>query len=183
MVIGLNDFALGIFKKKLLSIWEFSPIQIEEFEIKNKANFVFIFLKKWNELEKLPGIEEIVPDHLSLVKNLSLKNSTQYRRFYFDEKGGINFCVFFVSIKKDIDEFSFEELIVQVLIKSTLLWSDEMKSFKKFYYYSKTKGEFCFSSDFFSFLNACYDPILPIKSVDASHSLRLFARYKLNMVN
>ena len=73
MVIGLNDFALGIFKKKLLSIWEFSPIQIEEFEIKNKANFVFIFLKKWNELEKLPGIEEIVPDHLSLVKNLSLK--------------------------------------------------------------------------------------------------------------
>ena len=183
MILGVNDFSLGLFKKKLISILSCLPIQIDEFEIEKKANYVFIFFKKWDELYNLPNIEEIIPDHLSLLKSLSFKNPSQYRRFYFDKNGGINFCVFLIPIEKEIDESSYEELIIQILIKSILIWSEEFQNFKNFYFFNSKKGEFCLSNDFLSFLKACYDPVLPDKTNDASHSLRIFARYKLNMEN
>lgn len=183
LILGLNDFSLGLFKKKLLSVLSFLPIQIDEFEIEKKANYVFIFFKKWDELYNLANIKEIIPDHLSLLKSLSLKKPSQYRRFYFDKNGGINFCVFLIPIENEIDELSYEEFIIQTLIKSILLWSEEFQNFKDFYYFSRKKNEFCLSTDFLSFLKACYDPVLPVKTNDASHSLRIFARYKLNMEN
>ena len=87
------------------------------------------------------------------------------------------------DLEAKFEKLTDEELIIQILIKSILLWSEEFQNFKDFYFFSSKKSELCLSDDFLSFLKACYDPVLPDKTNDASHSLRIFARYKLNMEN
>ena len=80
-----------------------------------------------------------------------------------------------------MDEEFFEKLSAEAILKSILLWSENFNNYEDFIFFDKKKKVFNFSSDCLSLIKACYDPILPSKSNDPSHSLRIFSRYKLIM--
>ena len=179
IILGLNDFSLTKFKIKLFLLLKDIPLEIDDFEIKKGSNFVFIFFNNWDEIYKLHKIKEILPDYKNLFKKLNKNNFKQYKRFYFDDDGGITFCVFLIYIRDEMDETYFEKLMTEALLKSVLLWSESLNNFEDFIVFDEKEKKFNYSSDCLSLLKACYDPILPCKSNDFSHSLRVFSRYRI----
>ena len=94
IILGLNDFSLNKFKIKLLSLFKHLPLEVDDFEIKKGSNFVFVFFNNWDEIYNIPKIEEILPDYKILFKKINKTDFKQYKRFYFDNDGGITFCIF-----------------------------------------------------------------------------------------
>ena len=63
---------------------------------------MLFFLRDWDELADVPGMDRLIPDLLPLLARLKASNSNQYRVFRFDEANAIRACFAFVRMDAEI---------------------------------------------------------------------------------
>lgn len=139
------------------------------------TNLMVFFLKDWEELSELDGLDQMIPELGALVPRLIDAKASQYRIFRFDDAGAIRAAFVFVRMGADMARRPAEEIGIEIAVKSLLDWGAEAFAARSALVRG-ADGVARLHPGFAAILRAAYDPVLPLSARDASHALRIFAR-------
>lgn len=176
VVFGVEDSTLGTIKGAVEAVCTLAGHQTTETDPELGANFMWFFVRNWEDLQGVPNLDRLVPDLDPLVERLSEIDANQYRLFRFDEAGAIKACFVFVRMDEQLSAVPAETLALSQVVQSMLLWSDT--AFRSQSPLAVADGTTVLRPDVAELIRAAYDPVLPPVASDASHAMRLAARVK-----
>lgn len=178
VVFGVTDETLSVIKGALEAVMALSGHKMAETDPELGSNLMMFFFRDWDELPEVPGLDRLVPDLGPLLARLKQADANQYRIFHFDTDGGIKACFVFLRMEENLSAVPAETLALSQIVQSVLLWSD--KAFKDRSPLAVAGEKTILRPDIAGLIRAAYDPVLPVASSDASHTLRLAARVGLS---
>ncbi|MDG1377678.1 MAG: hypothetical protein P8P56_11845 [Yoonia sp.] len=177
VVFGVDDQTLGLFKGAIEAVVTLAGHKMAEFDPNLGTNLMMFFCRDWDELSKVPHLEQMIPDIGSLVGRLKAAGANQYRIFRFDKAGAICGCFVFLRMDDHLAETPADTLALSQAVQVILLWSDA--AFREVPPLALINGNAVVRPEVAALIAASYDPVLPAVSKDASHALRLGARITL----
>ncbi len=175
VVFGVEDATLGIVKGACEAVVTLAGHKMAETDPELGANLMVFFLRDWDELLAVPGLDRLVPDLEPLVARLIKADANQYRVFRFDEAGGIKAAFVFLRMDEHLSQVPAETLALSQMVQTILLWSDA--AFADRPPLAQVEGgRTILRPNIAGVIRAGYDPVLPVTARDASHALRLAAR-------
>lgn len=177
IVFGVEDQTLGVIKGAVEAVCQLASHEMAETDPELGANFMWFFLRDWDELLQVPDLDRLVPDLAPLVGRLQAGGANQYRIFRFDEAGAVKACFVFLRMDDELGAVPAETLALSQAVQSVLLWSDV--AFRQASPLAVAGGRTILRPEIASVIRAAYDPVMPMAAQDASHALRLAARVSL----
>ncbi len=181
VVFGVEDETLGVIKGAVESLCHLANHQTADTDPELGANFMWFFFRDWDELPKVPGLDQLVENLGPIVKQLQAANANQYRVFRFDETGAIKAAFVFLRMDEELESVPAETLVLVQVVQSILLWSDT--AFRDQSALARAKDTTVLRPDVASLIRAAYDPVMPNAANDPSHALRLSARVGMMMAS
>lgn len=179
VVFGTLDETLIIMKTAVEAVCSASGHTIQELDPDIGSNLMFFFFRDWSELRGVPDLDQMIPNLEILLVRLETAKANQYRTFRFDENGAIKACFVFLRMDEALNKLSAESLALAQVVKAMLLWSDiAFKDGSPLVMLENGATVMC--PEITAILKAAYDPTMPPKANDPSHSLRMAARVTLN---
>ena len=175
VVFGVEDETLSVVKGAIEAISQLAGISMAETDPELGSNFIWFFFSAWSELLDVPDMDRLMPDLAPLVERLEQAGANQYRTFRFDEEGGIMACFVFLRMDEHLGQVSAETLALSQVVQSVLLWSD--MAFQDRSPLAVAGEATVLRPDIAALIRAAYDPVMPVAADDASHALRLAARF------
>ena len=174
-MFGVEDETLSVVKGAIEAISQLAGISMAETDPELGSNFIWFFFSAWSELLDVPDMDRLMPDLAPLVERLEQAGANQYRTFRFDEEGGIMACFVFLRMDEHLGQVSAETLALSQVVQSVLLWSD--MAFQDRSPLAVAGEATVLRPDIAALIRAAYDPVMPVAADDASHALRLAARF------
>lgn len=174
VVFGVDDATLGTVKGAIEAVVALAGHRMAETDPEQGANLMIFFLREWEELLEMPGLDRLVEGLGPLVARLEAAGASQYRHFRFEEGGAIRACIAFVRLDRALAGTSAEALALALAAQVILLWSDAAFSARS--PLAKVGEALVLRPDISGLIRAAYDPVLPAAARDPSHALRLAAR-------
>ena len=175
VVFGVDDATLSVIKGAIEAVVTLANHKMAETDPELGANTMVFFLRDWDELRQVPGLDRMIPDLLPLLDRLETAQANQYRVFRFDPDGGIKAAFVFVRMDNHLSDVPAETLALSQAVQLILLWSDA--AFRDRSPLAQVSGgNTILRPEIGDIIRAAYDPVLPAASQDAAHGLRVFAR-------
>lgn len=174
VVFGLADETLPVVKGALEAVATLAGLQIADADVELGANLMFFFLRDWQELLHVPGLEKMVPELATLCPRLQAKDANQYRLFRFDAQGCIRAAFVFLRMDAALEAVPAADIALSQVVQVFLLWSD--RAFAARQPLARLGDSAVLRPEIAALIRAGYDPVLPDQSRDPAHALRLFAR-------
>jgi len=174
-VFGLDDATLPTIKGAIEAVVTMANHKMAETDPEPGANTMIFFLRDWDELRAVPGLERMIPDIDPLLDRLARADANHYRVFRFDPDGGIKAAFVFVRMDAHLSDVPAETLALSQAVQMILLWSDCAFTDRS-PLAVLAGGQTMLRPEIGALIRAAYDPVLPAATSDASHGLRLFAR-------
>lgn len=178
-MFGIDDASLGTVKGGIEAVAALAGRPLAEADPELGANLMLFFVRDWEELGEIPGLDRLIPDLVPLLARLIAAEANQYRLFRFDEAGAIRACFAFVRMDAHMREAPAEALALTQAVQAMLLWSDTAFSGPGASPLARTvQGHTLLRPDIAALMRAAYDPVLPDVARDPAHALRLSARVR-----
>lgn len=174
VVFGVDDASLGTIKGAVEAVCTLADHQMTDTDPELGANFMWFFMRDWDELLDVPGMDRLVPDLDPLVRRLQAAEANQYRIFRFDGDGAIQACFVFLVLDAELGAVTADTLALSQSVQSILLWSD--LAFRDRSPLAVAKETTVLRPEIGALIRAAYDPVMPPAADDPSHALRLYAR-------
>lgn len=174
VVFGVEDETLSTIKGAIEAVCQLANHEMAETDPELGSNFMWFFLRDWQDLAEVPGLDRLVPDLAPLLERLKAADANQYRIFRFDEAGAIKACFVFLRMDDQLSAVSAEALALGQVAQSMLLWSD--LAFRDKPVLARIGDRTILRPDIADLIRVAYDPVLPAVAQDPSHALRLAAR-------
>lgn len=174
IVFGVEEETLGTLKGAIEAVVALADHKMAEHDPELGANFMLFFLREWDELAGVPGLDKLIPELPELLGRLKGADANQYRIFRFDEMNAIKACFAFVRMDSYMAGMAATDIALQQAVQAILLWSD--KAFTETSPLAVANGKTILRPDIADVIRVVYDPIMPPVAQDASHALRLSAR-------
>lgn len=174
VVFGVEKETLDVVKAAIEAVVVLAGHKMAEVDPELGVNFMVFFVREWDELGEVPHLGSLVPDLDPLLTKLKSADANQYRIFRFDEDGAIKAAFVFVRMDEHMSSVSADTLSLSQAVQTILLWSDT--AFMDVSPLAQIEDKVILGPDIADLIRAAYDPIMPVASQDASHSLRLAAR-------
>ena len=174
VVFGVEEETLRVVKGAVEAVCMLAGHHMAETDPEFGVNFMWFFLREWDELLGVPDLDQLVPELDGLVGRLQAVDANQYRIFRFDEAGAIKACFVFLRMDENLQAVSADTLALSQTVQSFLLWSDV--AFREHSPLAVAGGATVLRPDVADVIRAAYDPVMPVAARDASHALRLAAR-------
>jgi hypothetical protein len=175
VVFGVEEATLRTVKGAIEAVVALAGHRMAETDPELGANFMIFFLRNWAELLDLRDLGRLIPELDDLIPRLEAAEANQYRVFRFDPAGGIKACFAFVRMDAELEAVPAEVLALGQAVQAILLWSD--RAFTERSALARTDGGVTIlRPDIAAVIRAAYDPVLPVKSREHAHALRLLAR-------
>ena len=174
VVFGVDDASLSTIKGAVEAVCALAGHEMTETDPELGANFMWFFMRDWNELLEVPDMGRLVPDLESLVQRLEAEGANQYRMFRFDAAGAIQACFVFLKLDSELEAVSADTLALSQVVQSILLWSD--LAFREVSPLAMARDTTVLRPEIGALIRAAYDPVMPAAANDPSHALRLAAR-------
>ena len=174
VVFGVAEGSLPVFKGAFEALGQLSGHPVAETDPELGANLMVFAVREWAELERVPGLERLIPDLAPLLRRLEGAGANQYRIFRFDAAGGIRAAFVLLRLDADLAAVPAEVLALAQAAQTWLLWSDT--AFLGASPLARVGERVILRPDIAGVLRAAYDPVLPVAATDPAHALRLSAR-------
>ncbi|MDP2739314.1 MAG: hypothetical protein Q8O82_11610 [Pseudorhodobacter sp.] len=174
VVFGVEDATLAVVKGAVEAVVALAGHRMAETDPELGANFLLFFLRDWDELLAVPGLEAMLENLPALVARLQAGNANQYRSFRFDAAGAVKACFAFLRMDAALAAQPAETVALLQAVQMILPWGD--KAFAARAPLALADGVAVLRPDLAGLIRAAYDPVLPASARDASHALRLAAR-------
>jgi hypothetical protein len=174
VVFGVEDATLPVIKGAFEAVVTLAGHRMEELDPELGANLMVFFVRGWEELLAVPGLDRLVPGLAELVARLGAAGANQYRIFRFDADGAIKAAFVFLRMDTALSEMPAETLALAQAVQTILLWSD--RAFDGASPLVRVGERVILRPEIGAVIRAGYDPVLPGVARDASHALRLAAR-------
>lgn len=174
IVFGVEDQTLQVVKGAVEAICVLAGHQMAETDPELGSNFMWFFLRQWDELAEVPNLDRLIPELPDLLERLKAADANQYRIFRFDEAGAIKACFVFLRMDQHLNAVSADTLTLSQSVQSILLWSD--LAFRETSPLAVAGETTVLRPEIGEVIRAAYDPVMPVAAHDASHALRLSAR-------
>jgi hypothetical protein len=139
------------------------------------SNLMMFFFSDWEELRAVPDLDQMIPQLDNVVDRLVAAQANQYRAFRFDDQGAIQACFVFLRVDEALQQLGADSLALSQAVQAMFLWSQE--AFKnRSPLVVLDNGTTVMRPEIAALLRAGYDPVMPARANDASHTLRLAAR-------
>lgn len=177
IVFGVEDKTLAVVKGAFEAVVSLSGHQMAETDPELGANCMVFFFREWQELLEVPDLDRLIPDLVPLVSRLDAADANQYRIFRFEEDGAIRAAFVFLKMDEELSKVPADTLALSQVVQTILLWSDT--AFRSQSPLAVAGEATILRPDIAELIRASYDPVLPGAAQDASHALRLYARFQL----
>ena len=174
IVFGVQDATLSVIKGAIEAVVALADHKMAETDPELGSNFMLFFLRDWDELAEVPGLDKLIPDLLPLLEKLKANDANQYRIFRFDPDNAIKACFAFVRMDDHMSAVPAEDLALTQAIQAIVLWSDT--ALTQASPLARAGDKTILRPDIADVIRAAYDPIMPAVAADPSHALRLSAR-------
>lgn len=174
VVFGVDDTSLGTIKGAVEAVCALADHRMTDTDPELGANFMWFFMRDWDELLDVPDMDRLVPDLAPLVRRLQAAGANQYRIFRFDQAGAIQACFVFLKMDDELGAVSADTLALSQAVQSILLWSD--LAFRDRSPLAVARETTVLRPEIGALIRAAYDPVMPAAADDPSHALRLAAR-------
>ncbi|WP_108483061.1 hypothetical protein [Oceaniglobus ichthyenteri] len=175
VVFGVDDATLPVIKGAIEAVVTLAGHKMAETDPELGANLMVFFLRDWDELREVPGLERMIPDLMPLLDRLSQGEANQYRIFRFDPDGGIKAAFVFLRMDAHLSDIPAETLALSQAVQVIVLWSD-LAFTDRSPLATVADGQTILRPEIGQVIRAAYDPILPPAAQDSAFGLRLFAR-------
>ncbi len=176
VVFGVDDETLPPLKDGIAQTVGVTGGVIAETDPELGANFMWFFCQNWDELKSIPNLEKLFPDFNDTVDHLQKTGANQYRRFAFDNDGGIQLCVVLLRMDDALAQMSIQTLATSETLQALLVWGDQAFAEVSPIAIVKENGICIVKPEFAAVVRAAYADMMPVAADDASHGLRLAAR-------
>lgn len=176
IVFGVDDDSLAVMKDAMARTVAITGGVLAETDPELGANFMWFFVRDWDELAGVPNLDQLIPNMPELLKRLSASGAQQYRNFTFDDEGGIKFCVTLHNMSGPLADLPIQVLVTGETVQCLALWSEEAFSTDTPIGVIEQNGLCIVKPNFASLIRAAYDPVLPVAATDDAHALRLAPR-------
>lgn len=177
IVFGVEDATLSVVKDAVEALCVMAGHQMAETDPELGSNFMWFFLRDWDELAGVPDLDRLLPDLPVLLTRLKAAEANQYRVFRFDEAGAIKACFVFLRMDEQLSAVPADTLALSQAVQSMLLWSDV--AFREASPLAVADETTVLRPDIAAIIRAGYDPTMPPAACDPAHALRLAARVGL----
>jgi hypothetical protein len=174
VVFGVDDATLSVVKGAVEAVVTLAGHKMAETDPELGANLMMFFLRDWEELPLVKGLDVLVPDLVPLCARLTTAAANQYRLFRFDPDGSIKAVFVFVRMDAALSDMAAQDLALSQAAEMMCLWSD--RAFDAVSPLAQVKGQVILRPEIAGVIRAVYDPIMPAVARDASHALRIVAR-------
>jgi hypothetical protein len=174
IVFGVEDDSLSVIKGAIEAVVLLAGHKMAEHDPELGANLMLFFLRDWDELAGVPGLDKLIPELPALLERLKGAEANQYRIFRFDPDNAIKACFAFVRMDADMARVPAADLALQQAVQAILLWSD--RAFTDASPLAVADGRTILRPDIADVIRAAYDPVMPAVASDPAHALRLSAR-------
>ncbi|EAQ02827.1 hypothetical protein OB2597_15635 [Pseudooceanicola batsensis HTCC2597] len=175
VVFGVEDTSLPPLKGAIETVVAMAGHATAETDPELGTNLMVFFLRDWQELADLEGLDQMIPDLGALVPRLMGAEAGQYRHIRFDDEGAIRAVFAFIRMRGDQARRPAEEIGLDLAVKSMLDWGPEAFAAQP----TLLRGEDGVGRLHpmpASVIRAAYDPVLPASAQDRGHALRIYAR-------
>ncbi len=175
VVFGVDDATLSVVKGACEAVVTLAGHKMAETDPELGANLMVFFMRDWEELAGVPGLDRLVPELATLLNRLQAEDANQYRLFRFEPDGAIKAAFVFLRMDEAMAQLSAEALALGQMVQVILLWS--AGAFADRSALARLDGgATILRPDIAALIRAAYDPVMPASACDPSHALRLAAR-------
>jgi hypothetical protein len=175
VVFGVQEETLVIMKSAIEAVCIAAGHHTDELDPELGSNLMMFFFSDWEELRAVPDLDQMIPQLDNVVGRLVAAQANQYRAFRFDDQGSIQACFVFLRVDEALQQLGADSLALSQAVQAMFLWSQE--AFKnRSPLVVLDKGTTVMRPEIAALLRAGYDPVMPARANDASHTLRLAAR-------
>ncbi|MBN2631676.1 MAG: hypothetical protein JXR75_14190 [Rhodobacteraceae bacterium] len=174
VVFGVEDATLRVVKGALEAVVALAGHRMAETDPELGANLMLFFLRDWDDLRHVPGLDRMIPDLWELLDRLQAADANQYRIFRFDAGGAVKACFVFLRMDAHLSAVPAETLALSQAVQSILVWSD--RAFVGRSPLGLVGDAVILRPEIAGVIRAAYDRAMPDVAQDASHALRLAAR-------
>ncbi|MEL6702306.1 MAG: hypothetical protein AAFO58_11610, partial [Pseudomonadota bacterium] len=168
------DDTIATLKGAIEAVCQLAGHEMSDTDPELGSNFMWFFIRGWDDLAAVPGLDRLIPDFAALLDRLKSVDANQYRIFRFDEAGAIKACFVFLRMDSHMQSVSADTLSLSQAVQTILLWSDT--AFTEASPLAVTGETTILRPDIADVIRAAYDPVMPAVARDPSHALRLAAR-------
>lgn len=179
VVFGTDDATLGVVKGAIEAVVALAGHRMAETDPELGANLMVFFIRDWQDLAEVPGLDRLVPDLAPLLDRLRAADANQYRVFRFDPQGAIRAAFVFVRMDAHLGAVPAETLALSQIVQTMLLWSDTAFQDRAPLAVLPGSDAALLRPGIGALIRAAHDPVLPAVSRDRSHALRLEARLRV----
>ena len=180
VVFGTDDATLAVVKAATEAVVALAGHSMAEIDPELGANLMLFFLRDWDELRAVPGLDGLVPQLDALCIRLAAEGANQYRLFRFDADGAIKAVFGFLRLDAALLQRTAADLALLQAVRVICLWSD--RAFDAASPLAQISGRAVLRPKIAAVIRAAYAPGMPVVASDVSHALRLAARVSANLV-
>ncbi|WP_296761945.1 hypothetical protein [Sediminimonas sp.] len=174
VVFGVEDDTLRVVKGAIEAMVAMAGHKMAETDPELGANLMIFFLRDWDELGQVPGLDRLLPDLDGLLERLRGADANQYRAFRFDDAGAIQAAFVFLRMDAHLGAVPAQDLALGQAAQVMLSWADG--AFAARAPLARAGGHTVLNPDLAALIRAAYDPALPVATRERAHALRLYAR-------
>lgn len=177
VVFGVEDTTLGVIKGAVEAVVALAGHSLAETDTELGANLMLFFVRDWDELRRVPKLDQLITGLMPLLDRLEAAGANQYRAFRFDASGAIRACFVLVRMDAHLADLPAETLALSQAAQVMLTWGET--AFAGGSPLGQVEGTAVLRPEVAAVIRAAYDPALPVAGRDASHALRLAARIRV----
>ena len=174
VVFGVADDTLGVVKGAIEAVVTLAGHKMAETDPELGANLMIFFLRDWDEVLAVPGLDGLVPDLPARVARLQAAGANQSRAFRFEASGEIKAAFVFLRMDAALAGMDAEALALGQAALVMLDWAEG--AFRGASPLGRVGARVVLRPEIAGVIRAGYDPVMPAVARDASHALRLAAR-------
>ncbi|MEM7242723.1 MAG: hypothetical protein AAF429_11110 [Pseudomonadota bacterium] len=176
VVFGVNDDILKGLRAAIESTVGITGQKLAEVDPELGTNFIWIFVREWDELMTLPDIGKLIPDLDKKLVEIKKSNSNSYRYLTFDPDGAIMFaCV----IIRPVGDYAKQSVSVigaaETVLTLATFGANAFKEESPLAMLPENKVVIV-KPKYAAVIRAAYDETMPVRSDDAAHAMRIKAR-------
>lgn len=181
VVFGVDDDTLPYLKDAIAQTVAVTGGVLAETDPEIGANFMWFFCSDWEQLRAVPNLEKLFSGFDSTLDRLQKTGANQYRRFVYDDAGGIQLCVVLLRMDGTLAEMSIQTLATSETLQSLLVWGEGAFANETPIAVVPTNGICVVKPQIATIVRAAYAETMPVAASEASHALRLAARASVLM--
>ena len=176
VVFGVNDEILKGLRAAIEATVGITGQKLVDVDPDLGTNFMWIFVREWDELMSLPDIDKLIPDIQGKLVEIKKSNGNSYRYLTFAPDGGIMFACVIIRPTGDYANQSVATIGSAETVLTLATFGPKAFAKESPLAIVPDNNVIIVKPKYAAAIRAAYDETMPVRSDDASHALRIKAR-------